>query len=247
MTRHIIRITASLSVGALVLGLAACGSPVGRGENPGGFRPHPPRDEPTPTSETVEETEPESETTTELPTTLSLDGRDVSLTGPDSVLDFGEPATVATTDQLGRYLVWQVTVHDAVLRSAEDVPLLDDSEKDGIDQFRCYAFDIAFLGSAPTDSDDPTLLAGTPDAARTPVVPPQLLPTGPDGTDIRHVTGSADVGCGIPASNRLPVSQQQLIPGHDYARGILAPDGMAGLSPDGARYAAEDGSSVYWN
>lgn len=252
--------TAVVASCALLLTATACGGD----DDSGGFRPHPPKPsgaagpggkhDDSPTSETpAPATGPDAaEQDAPVPTFLYPNGREVTLTAPGTRLGFGEPATLATTDQEGRYLVWSVAVHDGVVRAPADVPLVDPAEGAGVDHYLCYAYDITFLGAVPRYTDDPTVLTGVPDVTRTPVAAPRIRPATVDGADARRVAGGTDQGCGIPEGNRLPPVEGDLAVGHPFARGALGavgPDAAAEGTATGVRYdVGGDGANpVIWS
>lgn len=156
-----------------------------------------------------------------LPVYLYPNGREVVLTAPGSTLVFGDAATVATADEEGRLLVWSITAHDGVPRGRESVRLLDPLAGEGVDHYLCFAFDIVYLGAVPRFTDDPVVLTALPDT--TSAVPtPMMVPMNRDGLNGNQVVGSVDDGCGIPPVSRLPVSQNELVAGRHYARGVLS-------------------------
>lgn len=220
----------------------------------GGFRPHPPKPDsttgrPAPPSEDADPSEaesPASPTSPEspaapaapVPTYLYPNGQEVQLTTPGTTLSFGDKATVATVDEEGRLLVWSVTLYDGVHRARDQVRLVDTAVADRVDRYRCYAYDIAFLGAVPRFVDDPVVLTAVPDLSQA-VPVPMMVPVTEQGLNANQVVGNADEGCGIPASNRLPVAENQVVPGHAYVRGVLSyvpSDPAHGGTPVGVRF-----------
>lgn len=252
--------TAAVTAAALLSTLVACGN----NDDPGGFRPHPPKSStlsgpdaaagsttPGPAPDSPPAGEPRvPEPVAPTPAFLYPNGREVTLTAPGTTLRFGDPATLATTDQEGRYLVWSVTVHDSVVRSTDQVPLVDPAEGAGVDHYLCYAYDITFLGAVPRYTDDPTVLTGIPDTERASTAAPEILPVTADGSDAHRVAGGTDEGCGIPPDNRLPAVEGALDVDHAYARGVLGQvgvDAAAEGTATGVRYDPGGGKPVTWS
>lgn len=229
-----------------LLSLSAC---TGDGDrDSGGFRPHPPKSDsttgrPAPSSENADAPETESSESSEssaapVPTYLYPNGQEVQLTTPGTTLSFGDKATVATADEEGRLLVWSVTLYDGVHRTRDQVSLVDTAVADRVDHYRCYAYDIAFLGAVPRFVDDSVVLTAVPDLSQA-VPVPMMVPVTEKGLNANQVVGNADEGCGIPASNRLPVAENDLVPDHAYARGVLSyvpTDPSRGGAPVGVRF-----------
>ncbi|AHW63034.1 Putative secreted protein [Corynebacterium glyciniphilum AJ 3170] len=189
--------------------------------------------------------EPDTPPVQEIPATLRPDGREVQMTGAGITLAFGETATVATSTDDGRLLIWNVTVYDKVVRSPAQVPLTTPTDGDGVDHYVCYAYDVTYLGVDTPVSPDTPALRGIPDTTRAPVPAPRMTPVAPDGSDAIHVLGGEDDGCGIPVTNRVPVSEGALVRDHAYARGSIgavmaetgdAPDGTSTAPPTGVRF-----------
>lgn len=251
--------TAAVTSVALLSTLVACRSD----DDPGGFRPHPPKSSTPagpdaagstssgPTPDSPPSGEPRApEPVAPPPAFLYPNGREVTLTAPGTSLRFGDPATLATTDQEGRYLVWSVIVHDSVVRSPDQVLLVDPAEGAGTDHYLCYAYDITFLGAVPRYTDDPTVLTVIPDTERASTAAPEILPATADGADAHRVAGGTDEGCGIPPDNRLPAVEGALDVDHAYARGVLGPvgvDAAAEGTATGVRYDAGGGKPVTWS
>lgn len=156
-----------------------------------------------------------------LPVFLYPNGFEVALTPPGAVLRFGEPATVATADTEGRLLVWSVIAHDSVFISHENVALIDPKKAINVDHYRCFAYDITFLGAVSRVTGDPLVLNGIPDLDYTAVTAPEIIPSTFDGSIARHVEGGVDRACGIPEDNRLPTTEGLLETNYPYARGTL--------------------------
>lgn len=154
--------------------------------------------------------------------TLHPDGKELSLTRGGSTLSFGETATVATSADDGRLFVWDITVYDKVVRSPDQVRLSDPSQGQGVDHYVCYAYDVVFMGVDNRSAEDPSVLRGTPDAARTAVPAPGTAPVAADRSGTTRLRGGEDDNCGIPVSNRVPLSEKDLVRGHAYARGTVA-------------------------
>lgn len=154
--------------------------------------------------------------------TLHPDGKELSLTRGGSTLSFGETATVATSADDGRLFVWDITVYDKVVRSPDQVRLSDPSQGQGVDHYVCYAYDVVFMGVDNRSAEDPSVLRGTPDTARTAVPAPGTAPVAADRSGTTRLRGGEDDNCGIPVSNRVPLSEKDLVRGHAYARGTVA-------------------------
>lgn len=154
--------------------------------------------------------------------TLHPDGKALSLTRGGSTLSFGETATVATSADDGRLFVWDITVYDKVVRSPDQVRLSDPSQGQGVDHYVCYAYDVVFMGVDNRSAEDPSVLWGTPDTARTAVPAPGTAPVAADRSGTTRLRGGEDDNCGIPVSNRVPLSEKDLVRGHAYARGTVA-------------------------
>ncbi|WP_145941330.1 hypothetical protein [Corynebacterium glyciniphilum] len=154
--------------------------------------------------------------------TLHPDGKELSLTRGGSTLSFGETATVATSADDGRLFVWDITVYDKVVRSPDQVRLSDPSESHGVDHYVCYAYDVVFVGVDDRNAEDPSVLRGAPDTARTAVPAPGTVPVAADRSGTTRLRGGEDDNCGIPVSNRVPLSEKDLVRGHAYARGTVA-------------------------
>lgn len=214
---------------AFILTLSACS---GSGE--GQFRPHPPRTATSELTKPQEQKESPSETDalqsetvappTEAnpdPTFLYPNGQEVTLTPPGTVLNFGETATISTTDTEGRFLVWGVSMHDQVVVPAEDVTLVDPDQYEGTTSFACFAYDITFIGAVSRSTADPMVLSGIPDIAHAAVAAPVFLPGNTDHRTTTHVEGGVDNACGIPETSRLPTNEAELATNFPYARGTL--------------------------
>lgn len=220
----------ALAAAALIFASAACGNVETQG-----FRPQPTKQTLTDkTSELTpldgEEEESATVTTTSgspapqipLPPFLYPNGFEVAMTPPGTVLPFGQPATVATSDSEGRLLVWQIIAHDAVFIPREQVALLTPERAVDVSHFSCYAYDISFLGAVTRYTNDPLVLNGFPDTENTAVVPPKMIPANHNGAITKRLVGGTDNACGIPQDNRLPTTESLLETNHPYARGAVS-------------------------
>lgn len=156
-----------------------------------------------------------------LPTFLYPNGFEVALTAPGTVIPFGEPATVATSDTEGRLLVWSIVAHDGVFVPRENVELLEPERAVNVSHFFCYAYDITFLGAVSKPIYDPMVLKGVPDVVNTAVTPPTMVPANFDGAVAKSLVGGADNACGIPDISKLPTTESMLEVGYPYARGAV--------------------------
>lgn len=237
------------------------------GNGDGGFNPRPPRSTQASTTETAPAgdaagtapgaAEPDPAST--LPVLRYPDGREVPLTAPGTKLGFGAPATVATADEEGRLLGWTITVHDGVIRTRDQVHLLDPAEEAIVDHYICYAYEITFLGAVLRFGEDPVVLTAPPDSTAA-VQALVMVPVTAEGLNANQVVGSVDDGCGIPPQDRLPVTGNALAAGKTYVRGVLGhspadtswPSVPVGVRFDysagvpGASTDSASPSSVFW-
>ena len=172
-------------------------------------------------AETHRSTAPQQSSEIPSPIKLFPDGSKVALTPPGSVLPFGKPATVATTNSDGRLLVWKVVVHDGVFIPRKKIKLLTPIHAENKTHFFCYAYDITFLGTSLRDVPDPLVLNGVPDTVNTAVAAPTMIPINQNGDLARRLVGGEDNACGIPDSTKLPTTESLLKVGYAYARGSV--------------------------
>lgn len=246
--------SAVLVVGSAVVvaSLAACGSASG------GFRPHPEGNEDTDTPVATSEAAAD--------VSLLTDQGPVTLTPVDTETVFGRPATVATTDDLGGVLAWELTVHDATV-PAPDRVRLDTQDTAAaappvaeIDNFLCFTYTLTYLGIDRNLTPNTTALGGSVDPSVTVVTHPSLTPAHEDtGADANEVLGGAADSCDVPVEDRLPTVEGDLVVGRTYRGAVLGYQSFTdpGNTPTVVRFDFDPGvpgastdtlypSSVFW-
>lgn len=74
-----------------------------------------------------------------------------------------------------------------------------------------YTYDVRFPGTDTPAATAPSTLRGMPDATLSAVPGLRVSPVAEDRTESVRALGGEDTNCGIPASNRVPVSENSLV------------------------------------
>lgn len=118
-------------------------------------------------------------------------------------------------------LVWKITAYDGVPIEPEYIALSQPEQATGISHYMCYLYEVTFLGSVPIKTDDPQVLNGLPDAQTAAVVDPVLTLNTVDGGQAKTVKGGSVNYCEVPAADRLPAAESNLVPQFPYTHGVV--------------------------
>ena len=139
----------------------------------------------------------------DLPTYTLPGGRTISLTETETVLSFGETATIVQESSTSNLLIWEVSVEKPSYKRRDIEALDDPSDSDGVHRITCFPATMKFVGSESSISD-----AALPR--------PKLSAARQDGYDGFEITGLPDDVCDVDEARRLPVTEKELAEGSTY-------------------------------
>lgn len=157
----------------------------------------------------------------DLPTYTLPGGKTISLTEIETVLSFGETATIVQESSTGNLLIWEVSVEKPLYKRRDLEALDDPSDSDDVHRILCFPATVTFLGSESKISD-----AALPR--------PKLSTARQDGYDGFEITGLPDDVCDVDEQRRLPATEKELAEGSTYEVAVAGFEKAVGDTGDHA-------------
>lgn len=177
-----------------------------------------------------------------------------SATDPDTILQLGQTAHVATSTNESEIQYWSITMQEPLNQSVDAV--IVSSPTDGIDRFVCYRYRLTYLGSDELVHSSDSELVAPPDEENSRVSVPYLLPVNNDGETANLVRNGNNALCDVPDSQQVPSLSQDLEEGTTYVGAVtsyIRTDRKSGVAPTGVEIILdstvpdyEDDQYIFW-